>query len=207
MIRINLLADRHAKDRLLIQQQIVMGALILVATFVLFGAWWSALSGDIADARAEIRSAEDELKKQEVIRDEVRAMEERKKRLENINNAITDLQAVKAGPTLYLDHINVLLPKEMWLTTLTDTAGSLTISGFSFSNTAVAQFMKNLEESDQFVNVSLREITQQEVEKESLQQFTVNAWTTLGKRLAEEKAKRDAEAAAADAKKKTKKRK
>lgn len=197
MIRINLLADRNAKDRLLIQQQVVLGAMLLVGAVVVGLLWWQSLSGQIDETQSTIRVAEQELKKQDAIRAEVRKMEDEKTRLEHIKQAIEDLQAIKAGPTLALDNINVLLPKEMWLNSVTDTSGSMTLSGFSFSNTAVAQFMKNLEESPEFTNVTLREITQATVGQETLQQFTVNCWTVLGKKLAEEKARRDAEAAAA----------
>ncbi len=204
MIRINLLADRNAKDRLLIQQQVVLGAMLLVGAVVIGLLWWQSLAGQIDQAQSDIQVAKQELKKQDAIRAEVRKMEEEKERLESIKKAIADLQAIKAGPTLALDNINMLLPKEMWLTSVGDTNGSMTLSGFSFSNSAVAQFMKNLEESPEFTNVTLREITQATVGQETLQQFTVNCWTVLGKKLAEEKAKRDAAAAAAAAKNKKK---
>ncbi|MBF0171092.1 MAG: PilN domain-containing protein [Nitrospinae bacterium] len=197
MIRINLLADRHAKDRLLIQQQVVLGSMLIVGALVLGLLWYQALSAQIDQARSDIQMAEQELSKQDAIRAEVRRMEEEKDRLENIKKAIADLTAIKAGPTLALDNVNVLLPKEMWLTAVNDTSGSMTLSGFSFSNTAVAQFMKNLEESPEFTTVALKEITQATVGQETLQQFTVTCWTILGKKLADEKARRDAEAAAA----------
>ncbi|MBI5814589.1 MAG: PilN domain-containing protein [Nitrospinae bacterium] len=201
MIRINLLADRHAKERLLIQQQVVMGALIILGAILLCGFWWSAKAGQISDTNGKIEQAKKELDTQKKIREEVSRMEEQEKRLSAIMRAIEMLMDFKRGPVVYLDNLNVALPTEIWLTNIADTRGAVTIQGYSFSNTAVARLMKSLSETGQFFNVDLKEITQATIGNETLMKFTVSGLTSMGVRIAEEDKKRAEAEAASKAKK------
>ncbi|MBI4666140.1 MAG: PilN domain-containing protein [Nitrospinae bacterium] len=197
MIRINLLADRHAKDRLLIQQQLVMGLMIIAGAFVLCGFWWQAKASQITDTSEKIESSKKELETQKKIREEVRKMEVQEKQLSSILGAINMLVEFKRGPTPYLDNLNVILPPEIWLTNLNDLRGQVTVQGYSFANTAVARLMKGMEESDQFANVELKEITQAKIGNETLMKFTVQAMTAIGLKIQEEERKRkEAEEAA-----------
>jgi len=202
MIRINLLADRHAKDRLIIQQQAVMGALIIIATILLCGIWWNAKAGQISDTNAKIEQTKKELDAQKKIREEVSKMEAQEKRLSSILKAIEMLVDFKRGPVVYLDNMNVALPSEIWLTNIADSRGAVTLQGYSFSNTAVARLMKALADTGEFFNVDLREITQATVGNESLMKFTVTGMTSMGLKLAEEDKKRAEAQAAAKAGKK-----
>lgn len=202
MIRINLLADRHAKDRLIIQQQLVLASIIILATVVLCGFWWNWKRGNIATMNEKIESANKELNKQKDIREKVKEMEARERRAKEVLEAIDYLKLEKRGPVPYFDNLNILLPPEIWLTRLSDNNGSMQIKGYSFSNTAVAKLMKSMEESEHFVNIELKEITKAKLGKESLNMFTVSAMTTLGQKIAERKAKEEAKKAAKKKKKK-----
>ncbi|MGK7345335.1 MAG: PilN domain-containing protein [Candidatus Nitrospinota bacterium M3_3B_026] len=192
MIRINLLADRHAKDRLIIQQQVVAGIVIIIASIALCGFWWNMKRGDIAVVNTKIEQAKEELAKQKKIREQVKKMEARERRVKQILEAIEYLRMEKKGPVPYMDELNVLLPQEIWLTRVEDNNGSLTITGFSFSNTAVARLMKNMEKSGQFLNVELKEIRKAKVAKEDVKKFSVKSMSVIGKKLAEKKAKEEA---------------
>jgi len=204
MIRINLLADRQAKDRMIIQQQLVLGVIILLATVALCGFWWQIKSAQISDTNKKIVSAKQELERQKKIRAEVAKMEAREKRVKAILAAIDSLKEIKRGPTIYFDNLNVILPPEIWLTEVRDSSGAISIKGYSFSNNAIAQLMRNLEKSEHFGLVELSEIQKTTFATETLKDFTVTCMTTLGQKLLEEKQKR--EAAAKQAAKKAKKR-
>lgn len=186
MIRINLLADRHAKDRFLIQQQLVLGAAVLAGSIVLCGFWWSAKASQIADTNQRIAQAEKERDEQKRIIADVKKMEEKEKLLAAVLKAIESLVDLKRGPTPYLDDFNVMLPSEIWFTSLTDARGQLTLQGYSFSNTAVARLMKSIEESENFSSVELRELVRSKVGAETLMKFNIQCLTTLGARLLEE---------------------
>lgn len=186
MIRINLLADRHAKDRFAIQQQVVLGVAVLVGSILLCGFWWSAKASQIADTNQRIAQAEKERDEQKRIIADVKKMEDKEKLLVAVNSAIKSLEELKRGPAPYLDDFNVMLPGEIWFTSLTDVRGQLTLQGYSFSNTAVARLMKSIEESENFSNVELRELVRSRVGVETLMKFNIQCLTSLGAKLLEE---------------------
>ncbi|MFW2331124.1 MAG: PilN domain-containing protein [Nitrospinota bacterium] len=196
MIKINLLADKHAKDRIRIQQQFIFATIVLLLTITGMIFWWQSLSFHISALNSDIQEAEAELQRQSAIRAEIKKMEEYRVQLEQIQDAIEKLLLLKAGPTIVLDTINVMLPKEIWLTNIDDVDGQLSLQGYSFTNPSVAKFMKNLEESDQFIGVNLLNIKQENIAETSLNKFNISLWTMLGKKLADEAAKLKAEAEA-----------
>lgn len=202
MIRINLLADRHAKDRIIIQQQLVLGAVIILASLVLCGFWWNWKSGDIDAMNVKIDDAQRELEKQKNIRKKVKQLEARERRVNDILDAIDMLKDMRKGPVPYLDDMNVILPQEIWLTQVKDNGGRIEVDGYSFSNTAVAKLMKNMEESENFVNIELKEITKANVGGESLKKFTVQCMTAAARKLEEKKAEEEAKKKKAGKKKK-----
>jgi len=191
MIKINLLADRQAKDRLHIQQQIIMAMLAVAASLVLCGFWWTVKASQISDTNGQITSAQEELERQKKIRAQVGVMQQRQDQVTAILAAIEKLTAVKRGPTMYLDNLNVMLPPEIWLTQVSDKNGAISVQGYSFSNNAVADLMRSLQASDQFAAIELGEIKKASVGKgkEMVNQFTLTGYTALGKKLADEKRK------------------
>lgn len=191
MIRINLLADRQAKDRLVIQQQIIMAMLAVAASVALCGFWWTVKASQISDTNGQITSAQAELERQKKIRAQVAIMQTRQDQVTAILAAIDKLTTVRRGPTMYLDTLNVLLPSEIWLTQLSDRNGAIALQGYAFSNNAVADLMRAMQQSDQFANIELGEIKKGSVGKgkEPINQFSLTGLTALGKKLADEKRK------------------
>ncbi|MDH5679666.1 MAG: PilN domain-containing protein [Nitrospinota bacterium] len=157
MIRINLLSDRQAKDRRLIQQQIQMGmvAAVIMAGFCVM--LYLSKSSELSKVTTEISEAEAEKKKLEGIKKRVQEMESRQNQVAAIMETINELKSIKAGPTPYLDLINTILPEQVWLTKLLDNMGSIKIEGYSFSPQAVAEFMTKLGNSGEFERVELGE--------------------------------------------------
>ncbi len=192
MIRINLLADRQAKDRLVIQQQLVLGVFVILAAFVLCGFWFQVKAVQISDTNKKIDQAKKDLEKQKTILKKVEKLEKTEKQVNAMLKAIESLMEVKRGPTIYFDNLNVILPPEIWMTSLQDNRGAIVIQGYSFSNNAIAQLMKNMEKSEHFVGVNLRGINKTKFGSETLKKFTINCMTTLGQKLAEERRKREA---------------
>jgi len=195
MIKVNLLGDRHAKEKIIIQQQLVVGIFILLGTFVVLGMWWDAKSDEIQGTNLKIGEAKKELTNQKKVREKVKGMEAREHRLNAILKSIEMLVAEKHGPTPYFDNLNVILPPEIWLTTMSDNGGNIGVEGFAFSNTAVAKLMKNMERSKHFHRVELSEITTTKVKKETLKKFKVTSMTTMAVKKEAEKKKKEAEAA------------
>ncbi len=205
MIKINLIADRQAKDRLEIQQEVMLGILGLIALVVLCGIWWQAKSSQISETENQITFAKQERDRQKKIRDAVDEMDARRTRVNNILHAIDLLKEMKQGPAIYFDNLNVILPQEVWLTNVRDNRGMIAIKGYSFSNNSIAQLMKNMEKSEHFVNVDLEGIERAKLGDEILKEFTVNGMTVLGKKMEDERIRKEKEAEEAAKKKKNKK--
>jgi Tfp pilus assembly protein PilN len=202
MIRINLLADRHAKDRLAIQQQLVLGVAVLIGSIVLCGFWWQAESLQIDEKNKNIEVATTRRNKQKLTIEKVKKMEAKQTELAAVLKAIESLVEFKRGPAPYLDDMNVMLPSEIWLTNVTDTRGLLTLQGYSFVNPAVAKLMKSIElskaddGSNNFSNVELRDLVRTKVGAETLMKFNIQCLTSLGVKLAEEENRKKAAAEA-----------
>jgi Tfp pilus assembly protein PilN len=205
MIRINLLADRQAKDRLIIQQQIMLGFMVFIGALVLCAGWWQVKSSQIKSTNQQIVNAKQELEKQKKIRKQVAELQKREDKVKAILAAIDSLLKIKKGPTPYFDALNKMLPAEIWLTSLTDTSGKINLQGYAFSNPSIAQLMKRMEKSKHYTGVDLQEIVNSKFSGETLKRFKISSMTTLGKQLAEEKKKREAAKKKAKGKKKRKK--
>lgn len=189
MIKVNLLADRQAKDRVIIQQQLVMGAMLILASFILCGFWFQAKNSQISDTNQKITEAKKALAKQKKIREQVAEMEAREKQVKAMLKAIDELMVIKRGPTVYYDDLNQILPPEIWITSLTDNSGAFLVNGYSFSNNAIAQFMKNMENSKYFSGVNLQTINKTKFGAETLKKFTINSKASLGHKPIQEKKK------------------
>ncbi len=205
MIKINLLADRHFKDRLDIQREIVLGVVVLLVALGFSFMYYQAQTVRIADTKKKIVQADKELAKQKGIREKIKLMEAKQAKLESVLDAIKFLGAIKQGPTMYFDTMNVILPPEIWLTSVDDSGGRMTIKGYSFSQTAVAKLMHALKGTGRFFDIELKEITKTKVAKETIKQFTVACVSALGRQIAKRKA--EAEAAKKAKEEKNRKRK
>ena len=71
-------------------------------------------------------------------------------------DVIKDLEKKKTGPVLLLDELAMAVPKEkLWLASLNESKGMLTLKGTAMDNDTVALFMTNLEKADHLVAVDL----------------------------------------------------
>ncbi len=191
MIRINLIADRHAKEKIVIEQQIMMGVFVFGFSIFLCVMWWQNKASAIETTNIRIEDAKKELNKQKKIRQKVKDMEAKEKLISSILKTIDFLTQEKQAPVAYLDNLNVILPSEIWLTNLTDTGGRITINGFSFSNNSVAQLMRDMERSKHFAKVELSEVTTTKIKEETLKKFKLTCMTKVAYKKAEEKKKRE----------------
>ncbi|MDH5511299.1 MAG: PilN domain-containing protein [Nitrospinota bacterium] len=213
MIRINLLSDRQAKDRRIIQQQFQMGMFITLVATLLCVFYYAGRSNELSNIETEITEKKSEKAALIEITKKVEEMQNRQDTVAAIMDAIRDLKKIKAGPTPYLDSINILLPQQVWLSNLRDNMGSIKIEGFSFSPQAVSDFMTKLSKSGDFSGVDLKSTEAVSLKGDlggksftrDVQKFTVSFVTRISIELEEQKAKREAEAKAKEAVKKKKK--
>jgi len=212
MIRINLLSDRQAKDRRLIQQQVQLGMFAGLVVALLCVAFYFGKSAELGNIEAEIAEKKKEKAELVEITKKVEQMLKEQEKVQAIMDTIRDLKQIKAGPTPYLDSMNMLLPQQVWLSSLKDSMGMIKIEGFSFSPQAVSEFMTKLSASGEFDKVDLKSTEAVSLKGDlggksftrDVQKFSVSFVTRVSIELEERKALREQEAVkkAAAAKKK-----
>lgn len=70
-------------------------------------------------------------------------------------SVIRALDAARTGPVRILEEVGIQTPDRLWLTRLRTEGNEITLEGASLDNTVVADFLRNLNDSDHFENVDL----------------------------------------------------
>jgi type IV pilus assembly protein PilN len=157
MIKINLLpAKRKPAKRLTpFQQQIVIGAFVLVIAAGVMGFWWWNMQLRINELKGEKAAAEATIARQESMLKEVKSVEDEKKKVDEKIDVIKKLEADQTGPVRLLDEISALLPKGVGLTLLFHKGDQVDIEGTAFTNNELVGFIDKLKASPLFSDVFL----------------------------------------------------
>ena len=156
MIRINLLPFRAARARENIKRQISIYGLVVLFTVGIIGYVFIQKSGELSGLKAKESEIQAELGKFQRTLNEIKILAKKIKEVEAKLSVIKKLEEGKSGPVLLLADISTAIPREkLWLTSLTESGSSLSLSGTAMNNATVADFMKNLEASDRISSVEL----------------------------------------------------
>ena len=156
MIKINLLPFRAARKRENIKRQISIYVLAVVFTIVIIVYYFIQLSGQLADLKDEENTVQAELGRYQRTLNQIMILEKKIKEVERKLGVIRKLEEGKSGPVLLLAEISKAVPREkLWLTNLSASGDSLSLSGTAMNNATVSLFMTNLEKSDRITSVEL----------------------------------------------------
>jgi len=173
MIRINLLPYRPERRKNQILQHLgwLFGSLGLIAALLLAVNMYG--NGQLADLQAEFGKLQVQnmvlKKKNGKIRnlDRLRVDVERKLAL------VDKLQQGRFDSLNTLFGLSKAVPENVWLTSIFDSSWQLKIKGLGESNKAVANFMRALDESPLFDNISLQLIVRKTVDGVPVRQFSM----------------------------------
>lgn len=171
MIRINLLPVRAAKKKeTAVQQIVIFGVVIVLAAAVVMSLYFvrrvqvTSTKNDITAANAKIN----ELKAKIGELDKVKALKEQvKKKLD----VLAQLRKNKSGPAQRLATLSDMTPDKLWLTGYSESNEKIKITGIAFTEELIAQFMKSLEASSDFMSVELVVSEQTEIAGTKLKKF------------------------------------
>jgi len=171
MIKINLLPVRAArKKETAIQQFVITGTVIVVVALIVASLYMvkrvqvSAAKDDIVEANNRIN----ELKAKIGKIDELKTLKEQvKKKLD----VLSQLRKNKTGPAQRLATLSDLTPEKLWITNYNESVQDIKISGIAFTEELIAQFMKALEASNDFMAVELVVSEQTEIAGTKLKKF------------------------------------
>ena len=157
MIRINLLPFRAARKKENIRRQLTIFALSVVFALVVMAYYFMKLSTTLSDRKKQEQQIKVELAGYKKTIERINNLEKKIAEIRKKLDVIKDLEKKKTGPVLLLDQIATAVPKEkLWLTSLVEKKGKLTVNGTAMDNETVAVFMTNLENSELITAVDLK---------------------------------------------------
>ncbi len=166
MIKINLLPTKKRPPKKVIdlQQQLLLGFLILVLVLMAMAFFWTrqkdqrtALQNEKVSTEARIRSQDD------ILRD-VKDVEEGRRQIAEKIEVIEKLKKNQAEPVRLLDEVSKALPVGVNLTSLIEINDNINIEGEAFTNDNVVKFVDNLKSSPYLSSVMLLETSRIKLE-------------------------------------------
>jgi type IV pilus assembly protein PilN len=174
MIRINLLPFRAARKRENIKRQVTLYALSILLLLVAMAYTFLELNGRISVAKAEEARLNSELAKYEKDIARINSLKKQIDLIEKKLDVIQNLERGKQGPVRLLDELAEAVPKDrLWLSSLAEAKGNLTLRGLARDNETVAEFMVNLENSPYIALVDLQSTQSTVMEGVSLSDFSL----------------------------------
>lgn len=149
MIRINLLGIERPRVRKAIafdvgQRLTLAAGLVVVVAVLVIGWWYWTISREAAQLDAQIAEAQQEATRLRSVMAEVQQFEGRREQLRQRVALITQLRSGQSIPVQLLDHVSRSLPEMLWLTTMEQKEGQVTIEGRSTTLIALSDFVGNL---------------------------------------------------------------
>ncbi len=173
MIKINLLPVRATKRKETAKQQLVIFVTCLVAIIVLAVAAYSMELVKIKSAKDDIEKSNKELQRLKSVIGEIdnlkKLQDEVKKKLDVLNR----LRQEKTGPAIRLAKLSDATPDKLWLTKYSENGGNIAISGVAVNEELIADFLRNLQASNEFVNVELQVSEQTELAGMKVKKFDI----------------------------------
>lgn len=156
MIRINLLPFRVAKRKEDIRRQVSIFLLSIVFVLALMSYVYFNLTARVSRLEEEKIARTAEMQQFTDVNKQLTEIKSNLKKVQNRLQVINELEDQKTGPVRLLDELARAVPRErLWLDSLQENAGVLTLTGTAKDHETVAQFMTNLEEGNYIVFVDL----------------------------------------------------
>jgi len=162
MIKINLLPTKRKPPKKIteLQQQLVLGTLLLLLSGIGFWYFWVQLNDRIETLQRDKTAAEARIHDQDNMLKEVKTVEEERKKVADKIGVIEQLKKNQGSLVRLLDELSKALPQGVNLKSLSEKNGLVDIDGTAFTNNDIVRFVDNLKASPYFTDVSLQESVQ-----------------------------------------------
>ncbi|MFQ5560078.1 MAG: PilN domain-containing protein [Nitrospinota bacterium] len=181
MIKINLIYDRKEIEIRKVKKEFLCSVIFTLLVGSGVGYVWAGKTGEVEELTRHVADAEAEKTRLSAVGRKIKKFEQIKKSIDKRINAIAALLDDKKGPARVFDELNSLIPADMWLISIRESGGRISIVGFAFSNPGIANFMDNLKQGRFFSNVELNGIDQITISDESVKKFTLSARVVMTK--------------------------
>jgi type IV pilus assembly protein PilN len=191
MIKINLLPFRAARKKENVRRQVSIYLLAVVFVLAVTGYYFLKLNNDISRLENLRAQKKQELATYAQTTKKIKALRIKISQIKSKLEVIHELEEKKTGPVLLLDEIANAVPKDqVWLTSLSEREGILTLKGTARDNETVALFMTNLEKQKHINSVDLNSAQLKELKSHGINvtDFVVTCKTYAYKEPAKPKA-------------------
>lgn len=182
MIKINLLPVRAAKKKETAKQQLLIFVIALAAVVTMAVLIYSYELIKIKTTRDEITRSEKELQRLKTVIGEIdnikKLQDEVKKKLDILNR----LRKEKTGPAIRLAKLSEATPEKVWLTKYAENGANVSLAGIAFNEDLIAAFMRNLQASDEFINIELLVSEQVEISGVKAKKFDISCTLNQAKK-------------------------
>lgn len=157
MIRINLLPFRSARRKENIRKQISICLLSMILFVAVMGYFFLNLNNKLGILESDRAEKTKKLITYTATNKKIIKLKKTIKEIRTKVEAIEELERNKIGPVRLLDEISMAVPKnKLWLRSLDEKEGILTLMGSAMDNDTVTLFMTNLKDSQYIVLVDLK---------------------------------------------------
>ena len=171
MIKINLLPVRAAKKKETAIQQLAIAGIVVVLTALIISTLYAVKHVQVAAAKDDISSAGNKIKELDTKIGKLNELKALKEQVKKKLDVLSQLRKNKTGPAQRLATLSDLTPEQLWLTSYSESGQDVKISGIAFTEELIAQFMKALEASNNFIAVELVVSEQTVVAETKLKKF------------------------------------
>jgi type IV pilus assembly protein PilN len=180
MVYINLLPIRAIKKRHQAIRQLSLAVMVVVAILVVLGGVGFYQSSKAAQLKADIAALNKEKQHYNQILAQIKKLEADKLLIENKIAVIKQLQKSSALTVHILDEVANIIPnKRIWLNTLSQSGGTLNLTGMALDNQTIAQFMEDLKASDFISEVNLSNTSLSNYAGRSLKSFSLSCTVSM----------------------------
>ena len=173
MIKINLLPVRAARKKETAIQQLVIAGVVVVVIALIVTSLYMVKRVQVSETKDDITSANNKIKE---LKTKIGKLEELKTLKEQVKkklDVLSQLRKNKTGPAQRLSLLSDLAPERLWLTGYSESGQEIKLSGIAFTEELIAQFMKALEASSDFMTVELVVSEQTMVAETKLKKFDI----------------------------------
>lgn len=173
MIKINLLPVRAAKKKETAVQQIIIFCMVVTIVAAAVLALYVVKRVQISDTKNEITSANNKINE---LKSKIGKLEELKTLKEQVKkklDVLTQLRKNKTGPASRLATLSDATPDQLWLTAYSENGMDIKVSGVAYTEELIAQFMRALEASADYMSVELVVSEQTEIAGTKLKKFDI----------------------------------
>jgi type IV pilus assembly protein PilN len=162
MIKINLLPTKKKPPKKVteLQQQAILGSLILALLFLAMWFYYQKLNSQISMLNKNKAEAQAKIREQDNMLREVKTVEEERKKVTDKIGIIEQLKKNQSMLVHLLDDVSKALPQGVNIVSLSENNRQINLEGMAFTNNDVVKFVDNLKNTPSLSDVFLQETVQ-----------------------------------------------